>query len=216
MPFNEALFWFGITAFGTGLYFLVEASVKRLYSAGLTTIGLLACAYAVYRHYHPEIPAISLWVILLVLTWALLGYDVYLHRFQRLSSEITGISAEQRKRIKLAGVLEAEAGKADWLAMELERVSLRYSKEHETLIRPLGKNTLPDVIQKDCEKRLLSFRSQYYGHIGTIRYHVPDFHSTIMDGPSPREIEYPDLREELKRHANMLRKLAKEIEQEQS
>ena len=80
MPFNEALFWFGLTAFGTGLYFLFEATVKRLYSIGVTVIGFLACAYAEYRHYHPELPVIQLWVILLVLTWALLGYNIYTRR----------------------------------------------------------------------------------------------------------------------------------------
>jgi hypothetical protein len=80
MPINEALFWFGLTAFGTGLYFLFEATVKRLYSIGVTVIGFLACAYAEYRHYHPQFPAIRLWVILLVLTWALLGYNIYIRR----------------------------------------------------------------------------------------------------------------------------------------
>jgi|SRR5208282_6353805 len=84
MPFNEALFWFGITGFGTGLYFWVEASVKRLRSIGLTVLGALACAYSVYRHYHPEIPEIKLWVILLILTWVFLGYAVYISRFRRL------------------------------------------------------------------------------------------------------------------------------------
>jgi hypothetical protein len=80
MPFNEALFWFGLTAFGTGLYFWVEASVKYLYSVGLTAIGALACAYSVYRHYHPEIPAVPLWVVLLLVTWSFLGYTMYFRR----------------------------------------------------------------------------------------------------------------------------------------
>lgn len=80
MPFNEALFWFGLTAFGTGLYALFEPAVKRLYSIGITVIGLLACAYAEYRHYHPEFPAVRLWVILLLLTWAFLGYSIYIRR----------------------------------------------------------------------------------------------------------------------------------------
>jgi hypothetical protein len=88
MPFNEALFWFGLTAFGAGLYFLflLEPAVKRLYSIGMTVIGALACAYSVYRYHHPEseLPAIHLWAILLVLTWALLGYVVYIERFRRL------------------------------------------------------------------------------------------------------------------------------------
>src|SRR5258708_39791975 len=88
MPFNEALFWFGLTAFGAGLYFLflLEPAVRRLYSIGMTVIGALACAYSVYRYHHPEseLPAIHLWVLLLVLTWVLLGYNIYLHRFRRL------------------------------------------------------------------------------------------------------------------------------------
>jgi len=86
MPFNDALFWFGLTAFGTGLYFLIEGNVKRRYSVGVTVIGLLGCAYAEYRYYHPNIPAIPLWVILLLLTWSLLGYAVYIHRFRRMPS----------------------------------------------------------------------------------------------------------------------------------
>jgi hypothetical protein len=80
MPFNQALFWFGLTAFGTGLYYLFEASVKRLYSTGMTVIGAIACMYTVYRDSHPESPVVHLWVILLVLTWALLIYNIYLHR----------------------------------------------------------------------------------------------------------------------------------------
>jgi hypothetical protein len=96
MPFNEALFWFGLTAFGTGLYFLFEATVKRVYSIGVTVIGVLACVYAEYRHYHPEIPGVPLWVILLLLTWALLGYSIYLRRSRPPSVEITGTGVEWR------------------------------------------------------------------------------------------------------------------------
>src|SRR5437868_11071294 len=76
MPFNEALFWFGLTAFGTGLYYIFEKTVKLPYSIDVTGIGFLACAYAEYRHYHLESPVIHLWVILLVLTWALLAYAI--------------------------------------------------------------------------------------------------------------------------------------------
>ena len=88
MPFNEALFWFGLTAFGAGIYFifLLEPAVRRPYSVGMTVIGALACAYSVYRYHYPDsgLPAIHLWVILLVLTWALLGYDICIGRFRRL------------------------------------------------------------------------------------------------------------------------------------
>jgi hypothetical protein len=68
MPFYDALFWFGLTAFGTGLYYLLDPSVKRRYSIAMTVIGALGCAYSVYHHEHPETPTIHLWVILLVLT----------------------------------------------------------------------------------------------------------------------------------------------------
>ena len=120
-----------------------------------------------------------------------------------------GISADQIAQIKLAGVLETKAGQADVLALELEKVQLVYNKDHETLLRPLGKDTLPDVIQKERDKRLYSFRIEYYAHINSVKYHVPDFHSTITDGPRPyRNIEYLDLREKLKEHAGLLRKLA--------
>jgi hypothetical protein len=172
----------------------------------------------------PNLGRISLWwhyspLLLLMLIAACVGLiigSLIRAKAKPLGHQIeaSNLSTEQRKRIKLVGVLESKAGKADWLAMELERVWLVYNKDHETLLRPLGKNALPDVNQKERDKRLSSFRSQYYGYIGEVRYHVPDFHSSIMDGPSPyRDIEYPDLREELKKHANMLRKLANEIEQ---
>lgn len=101
MPFNQALFWFGLTAFATGLYYLWDSAVKRLHSIGLTVLGTLACAYVVYRDSHPELPAIHLWVILLIVTWTLLGYNIYLRRFRQPSVrqpsvEALGIGAEWR------------------------------------------------------------------------------------------------------------------------
>lgn len=69
--------------------------MRRLYSVGMTAAGLLACAYAVYRHYHPELPAIHLWVILLVLTWVLLGYVMYARR-SRWLPKVSGTKAEWR------------------------------------------------------------------------------------------------------------------------
>lgn len=81
MPIDEALFWFGITAFGTGLFVLFEAEVKRWQSIALMVAGALACAYAEYRHYQLKTPAVHLWVVLLALTWAMLAYLFYLWRF---------------------------------------------------------------------------------------------------------------------------------------
>jgi hypothetical protein len=85
MPFNEALFWFGIAALGVGPFFIFEGGMKKIYGIGLTVVGVLACAYSEYRHYHPEaLPQIPFWIIIWVLTWALLGYNIYLRRFRRL------------------------------------------------------------------------------------------------------------------------------------
>ncbi len=122
-----------------------------------------------------------------------------------------GISTEQSEQIKLAGVLESKAGQADWLARELERVWHTYNNDHQVLLRPLAETTLPDAIQTYREKKLFEFRVQYRGHIGGVRFHVPHFHDTIMDGPAYRNIEYLDLREQLKEHANRLRQLARSL-----
>ena len=79
MPFNEALFWVGITVFGTGLYFVIERASKGVrWLAGLTTLcGLVATAYSIYAHGHPSAPMPPLWIYLLVLTWLLVGADIY-------------------------------------------------------------------------------------------------------------------------------------------
>jgi hypothetical protein len=79
MPFDEALFWVGITVFGTGLYFVIErASQGVRWLAGLTTVvGLVATGYSIYAKTHPNLPMPSLWIYLLVLTWILVGADIY-------------------------------------------------------------------------------------------------------------------------------------------
>jgi hypothetical protein len=80
MPFKEALFWVGLTVFGTGLYFSVEKGNVRLpYAIILLVVGLAAMVYPVVRHHYPDrkLPAIRGWVLLLIMTWAALGYDIY-------------------------------------------------------------------------------------------------------------------------------------------
>jgi hypothetical protein len=211
MPFNQALFWFGLTAFGTGLYFLFEASVKRLYSIGVTVLGVLACAYTVYRDSHPESPAIHLWVILLVLTWALLGCNIYFRRFHP-SKEVVGISADERKRVMRAGVLYSKAGHADWLGSELERIWHLYHNDNDKLIYPLGELSIPEVVKEFRDKQLFAFRVQYRGHIGGLKSNEPDFHSDIMDAPYPWSVPYLDLMRKLREHAGLLRTLARSLE----
>lgn len=62
--------------------------MKKMYGIGVTVVGVLACAYSVYRHYRPEaLPPIPFWTIIWVLTWALLGYDIYIRRSRSLPTE---------------------------------------------------------------------------------------------------------------------------------
>ena len=50
-----------------------------MFLAVLTLIGFAMSAYAVIAEHYP-LPKLRLWVALLLLTWALLGYDIYDHR----------------------------------------------------------------------------------------------------------------------------------------
>jgi hypothetical protein len=77
MPIKEALFWFGITVFGTGLFFWVEGDKQMTVAVILTLLGLAAVAYSVYSHYSPGVPKAPLWIALLLLTWAAIAYDYY-------------------------------------------------------------------------------------------------------------------------------------------
>jgi hypothetical protein len=183
---------------------------------------ILFTGYNVYDRHNPgsgwhwlaATSGVSIFVVLTI-AWFQRQHNVLIQATETTPDraiKTVGISADLIKQIKLAGVLETKAGQGDLLALELEKVQLVYNKDHETLLRPLGKDILPDVIQKECDKRLYSFRIEYYAHINSVKYHVPDFHSTITDGPRPyRNIEYLDLREKLKEHAGLLRKLAQSL-----
>ena len=64
---------------GTGLYILWERHLRSLPgSIALIVAGSLAVAYSVYVHGHPDAPNAPAWVVLLLVTWAVLGYLIYL------------------------------------------------------------------------------------------------------------------------------------------
>ena len=79
MPIKEATFWFGITVFGTGLFLCLDAEgTKLIWAIVLIVVGLLAAAYAVVQYHYPhKIPKAPLWIGLLALTWASVGYYLY-------------------------------------------------------------------------------------------------------------------------------------------
>src|ERR1700692_867799 len=77
MPFKEATFWWGTIVGGTGIYFWVQGGERMTAGIILTIVGLLMSAYAVISHYKPQLPKLSMWVAGMVLTLAVLGYDIY-------------------------------------------------------------------------------------------------------------------------------------------
>jgi hypothetical protein len=77
MPLKEALFWVGITVFGTGLFFLVEGGKNMPFAIGLTVLGALVIVYSVVAHHKPGVlPRVPVWLPL-ILTWVVFGYDIY-------------------------------------------------------------------------------------------------------------------------------------------
>lgn len=95
MHFNEALFWTALTAFGTGLYFIMEASRKWI-AWGVMILGAGGMVYSVYRNYHTDALGLPIWFYLLAVTWILLGSDVYDRKWGRKSKSAKS-SAEWRQ-----------------------------------------------------------------------------------------------------------------------
>ena len=77
MPIKEATFWFGITVFGTGLFGVMEGGDRMLTGIALAIIGLLVTAYAVVAHHYANLPKLPIWLGMLIITWAAIGYDIY-------------------------------------------------------------------------------------------------------------------------------------------
>jgi len=77
MPLREALFWVGLTVFGTGLYFVVADETKTAWSISMVVLGLLGVGYAIYSHHHPALPKIPTWAYFFLLTCLALGFAYY-------------------------------------------------------------------------------------------------------------------------------------------
>lgn len=117
MPFNEATFWFGLTIFGTGLYFVFEGTVKLPYAITLIILGAIGSAYSVYRHSHPEsLKPLPLWVLFLALTWLAIGYNYVVHSRQGSSvralepSDVKETPTKLRLQFNAANTLPLEIG----------------------------------------------------------------------------------------------------------
>jgi hypothetical protein len=91
VPFNEASAWVCLTLFGTGSYFTVEwwGQSRMIGALAIAVVGLFGLGFLVYRHHYPSahLPSSGLWVwMALFLTWTLLGYAVYLDKFNSVNA----------------------------------------------------------------------------------------------------------------------------------
>jgi hypothetical protein len=83
MTFTDAVFWVGLTAFGTGLYFLIDGTKHNRWAAWIaTTLGVGAMAYSIYAHSHGDTLGLPIWFYLLCVTWLLIALDVYDRRIR--------------------------------------------------------------------------------------------------------------------------------------
>jgi hypothetical protein len=103
MPWKEATFWIGLTVFGTGLYFIIEPYVSERMSKRTFWLALVVClsgasavAYSMYAYYVPTVPTPPVWLYLLILTWGLIGWDVYERHTKSDKDQVDPLSLQQR------------------------------------------------------------------------------------------------------------------------
>ena len=73
MSLDDTIFWIGLTVFGTGLYLVAELHAWGL---ALIMIGAAGIIYSVRGHLRrPSVGRLS--VLLMIVTWAIVGYDIY-------------------------------------------------------------------------------------------------------------------------------------------
>ena len=126
MPFNEALFWMGLTVAGAGLARVLQRHLKDWWwSALLIAVGVLGAIYSIYSHLHPDVklPSPPAWLYFLLLTWCAIGYDIYDHARSRslfehkqLDLEIAKQQASETRRM-LQGWKMAEQSVAEALKL---------------------------------------------------------------------------------------------------
>ena len=120
MPFNEALFWVGITVLGTGGFIIWERHLKSWrWSVFLLLSGVFAVGYSVYLQYHPKAPNPPLWT-LLVANWIALAY-LYGRRTrasQRVEPPLSEIPAAEQKvaqqKLPLGPLVPPNAAELVW------------------------------------------------------------------------------------------------------
>ena len=82
------------------------------------------CAYGVYAHEKPNLPKLPVWIALLLLTWGLVGYDIYL----RSSEE--DIWVQNEKPALIASFGHAKDGSLCEVVVNGKRI-LRYQRKYK-------------------------------------------------------------------------------------
>ena len=84
MSFDDALFWIALTIFGTGLYLVNDS---HLYGLALIVIGGAGLAWSIRTHIPRSSLRMGAFAVAMVMTWAVVGYDIY-ERHQTASLSI--------------------------------------------------------------------------------------------------------------------------------
>lgn len=90
MGLNEAVFWIFLTVFGTGLYLVSD---QHLWGALLVVIGALGLVYSLRRHLPPTPHRTWIVVVTMLISAAVMGYDIYLREKTTVQSTNLGRSA---------------------------------------------------------------------------------------------------------------------------
>lgn len=76
MPIKEALFWFGLATYETGLWFSLTPE-QRILGFSLLLLGLLLSVASILIHYKPQMKKPPVWMLLFFINVAALAYDIY-------------------------------------------------------------------------------------------------------------------------------------------
>jgi hypothetical protein len=150
------------------------------------------------------------------LLWAVLAIAItqFVSRNRKLAERLRecGLKGDVLTLIKKAGTLESLAGRAEWLSQYLEEVWHEFLKDKKNMPNPIGKNSMPDVIDQWTDKQLWRFRIHYQGYLGSMAVVDPECGSELMNEGFPHEGEdYLSVLRKIKAHTEIMRHRANEL-----